>query len=81
MDSRHDLEKALAGLPTLDADPERIERIRLRCLHALNASHAHKPGLQTPFVQWRRRLELTAVLSLSAVYLAVAVTSSLSLLR
>lgn len=81
MDSRHDLEKALAGLPTLDADPEKIERIRFRCLHALKAQHGREPDLRTPFVHWRRRLELTAVLSLSAVYLAVAVASSFALLR
>ncbi len=81
MDSRNECEKDLAGLPTIDADPERIERIRARCLHALNAQHPHKPALRTALATWRRRLELAAAFSLSAVYLAAAITSSLTLLR
>ncbi len=81
MDSRSELEKNLAGLPTLDADPERIERIRTRCLYALEAKYRQRPSLRTALSHWRRRLELAAAFSLSAVYLAAAVTSSLALLR
>ncbi len=81
MDSRHELDKDLAGLPTLDAGPERIERIRTRCLNALEAKHGLNPRLRTALSPWRPRLELAAAFSLGVVYLAAAVTSSLALLR
>lgn len=79
MDSRNEFERVLAGLQRFDADPERIERIRARCLHALEAQNRRKGMLPANFVQWRRRLELAAAFGLSAVYLAAAVARGFAL--
>ena len=81
MDSRHGFEKVLADLQRFDADPARIERIRARCLHALEAQNRRKGMLPESFVQWRRRIELAAAFGLSAVYLAAAVARGLALFR
>jgi hypothetical protein len=70
---------ALSGLRTYDADPLRIERIRVRCIAGLSA-HAdrrqapHSPG-------WQRWLVPAIAIGISAFYLVVALESALALLR
>jgi len=81
MNFRDELVTGLAGLRTCDADPQRVERIRVRCLAALEAQRRRERSRRPRLADWPRRLELSAVLGLSALYLAVAITSSLALLR
>jgi hypothetical protein len=71
----------LGGLRTYDADPERVERIRARCLAALMAQRQKERARRLRFNAWRRRLEPALALGLSALYLAAAVSGSLALLQ
>ncbi len=72
-------DSVLAGLRVHDASPARVERIRARCLEALEARRkkAQRPSLEI----WKRWLEPAVAFSLSVVYLIAAVGSSLALLR
>ncbi len=81
MDSMDVFEKGLAGLQTCDADPQRTERIRARCLAALKAQRPRERSGRSRLADWRRRLEPAVAFGLSALYLVAAVASSLALLR
>ena len=76
-----EFEAGLARLQTHDAGAQRVERIRARCLVALEAQNRRDRGPLSFFAPWQRWLEPAAVFALSTVYLAVAVGSSLALFR
>ena len=80
MNSRDEIESGLTGLQTFDADPQRVERIRARCLAALAAQRRGERGVPERLAGWRRWLEPAVAFGLSALYLAAAVASSLALL-
>lgn len=80
-ESRNNLETGLAHLQTFDADPHRVERIRARCLAALEAQRRRNRGRTSFVADWRRWLEPAAALGLSALYLAAAISSSIALFR
>ena len=79
--SRDESETGLASLQTYDIDPQKVERIRARCLAALDLQRRRSRGKRSLLAGWRRWFEPAAAFGLSAIYLAVAVTSSLALLR
>jgi hypothetical protein len=79
--SRDEFEAARTSLQTYDADPQRVERIRARCLAVLEARKFRDRGRSSFPAAWRHWLEPAAVLALSALYLAAAVSSSLALFR
>lgn len=80
-ESLDELEAGLARLQAYDADPQRVERIRARCLAALEAQRRRPHGCSSFLAAWRQWLEPAAAFGLSALYLAAAVSSSLALLR
>jgi hypothetical protein len=76
-----EIEAGLTGLCVHDAYPERVERIRLRCVAALAAQRRRDQARRArPFI-WRGWLEPAVALGLSAIYLAAAIRTSLALLR
>ncbi len=81
MDSWGALEGDLAGLRTYDADPQKVEQIRARCLRALEVQRRRERAGRLRLAQWRNQLELAAACGLSCLYLAAAVATSLSFLR
>jgi hypothetical protein len=64
-----------------DADPERAERIRARCLSVLEARRRREEGRAAQRGGWRGWLEPALAVGLSALYLAEAVTRALALVR
>jgi hypothetical protein len=68
-------------LPVHDADPERIERIRVRCVAALAARRGREDARRAQRVALCARIEAAAAASLGALFLADAVARSLALLR
>ncbi len=79
--SRDGIEAGLASLQTHDAGALRIERIRARCLVALEAQQRRANGRGPLGRSCRRWLEPAAAFALSALYLTAAVGSSLALFR
>jgi hypothetical protein len=80
-DSWNVIEAGLASLGTYDADPARIERIRVRCMASLALGRRRREIVSTPPVSWRRWIEPALAFGLSAVYLFAAVSNSLALLH
>jgi hypothetical protein len=80
-ESRDQIQIGIAGLQTWDADPLRVERIRVRCLAVLEAQRRKERAERSGLADWRSWLEPTFALGLSALYLAAAVASTLALLR
>jgi hypothetical protein len=75
-------------LPVHDADPQRVERIRARCVAALAAQHGREQvrrgrdeARQARCEALRAWLETVAAAGLGALFLADAVARSLALLR
>jgi hypothetical protein len=75
------LDADLAGLHAHDANAERVERIRARCVAALAAMQDRRYARRARNAAWQRRLEQAAAYGLSVIYLAAAVGSALALLR
>ncbi len=73
-------EPVLASLQIQDTTAKRAERIRARCLAALEAQRQHDLKHRPILNAWRRWLEPALALALSALYLAAAIKSSLSFL-
>ncbi len=79
--SRDEFGLSLAGLQTHDAGAKRIERIRARCLVALEAQQRRNRGCSPSPAAWRCWLEPAAAFALGGFYLAAAIGSSLALFR
>jgi hypothetical protein len=75
------LESGLAGLRAYDADPDRVERTRIRCVAALAAERRTRERRLERIVGRRGWLEPALAFGLSAIYLAVAIGQSLALRR
>ena len=74
-----EVEEGLRALRAHDASEARVERIRDRCLAALEA---RRPRLRPArAVGWRDWLEPAFALGLGALYLAEAVTRALAVYR
>jgi hypothetical protein len=69
----------LDSLPGYDASPERVERIRARCLTALAARRCATRRLPARRAAWREWLEPAFALGLGACYLAAAIGTALRL--
>ena len=76
-----DVEAGLRALRVHDADPDRIERIRDRCVAALAVRRGRSGRPVAPARDWRTWLEPAFALGLSALYLAEAVTRALAVYR
>jgi hypothetical protein len=64
-------------LRVYDADPERVERIRARCVALLEARR--RGGARgAPSTGWRGRLEPAVAIGLGALYLADAIVRALA---
>jgi hypothetical protein len=73
------IEAGLAGLRAHDVGPERAERIRARCLVALEAQRRAARARPSQHSSWRGWLEPAVALGCSAAYLAVTVGLSVHL--
>jgi hypothetical protein len=71
-------DEGLAALRAHDASPERVERIRARCLRVLVSRRGKERSRGRPFAGWTSWLEPALALSLGALYLAEAVTRALA---
>jgi hypothetical protein len=69
----------LDSLPGYDASPERVERIRARCLAALAARRCATLRLPVRRAAWREWLAPAFALGLSACHLAAAIGTALRL--
>jgi hypothetical protein len=79
--NREEINPGLSGLRTYDAGPDRVERIRARCVAALAAQRRQALSRRQRSDSWRRRLEPIVAFSLSALYLVAAFISSVALYR
>jgi len=75
------LDEGLSALPAHDASPERVERIRARCLEVLVTRRGNERFGRESLGGWRRRLEPAFALGLGALYLAEAVIRALAVYR
>jgi len=77
------VEEVLSALRVHDADPERIERIRARCLSALSAPRRRTEAKErrTPRPAWTAWIEPALALGLGALFLADAVIRALAVYR
>jgi len=75
------LDRELAGLPVRDADPERVARIRARCLADLARSRQRRAARAEATALWRARAEALAATGLAALLLAAAVERALEVFR
>jgi hypothetical protein len=75
------VDEGLAALRVHDASPERVERIRARCLGVLAARRERERLSRESLVGWRNWLEPAFALGLGALYLAEAVTRALAVYR
>lgn len=75
------LDRVLAGLPVRDADPERVGRIRARCLDDLARSRKRRAARREATALWRARAETLAATGLAALLLAAAVERALEVFR
>jgi hypothetical protein len=71
----------ISALRVHDASPEKVERIRARCVAVLAARREAEPARAGSAAPWRAWLEPALVLGLGAVYLAEAVTRALAVYR
>jgi hypothetical protein len=76
-----EVEMGLSALRVHDADPERVERIRTRCLAELAARRRQAEAQGARAAGWRVWLEPALALGLGALYLAEAVTRALAVYR
>ena len=67
----------LAALPVHDADPDRVARIRARCLEALDRPRRKQEARDQAVALWRARLEAWAATGLAALFIAAAVERAL----
>ena len=85
MTTREQLDSVLeAGLATLtahDAPPERVERVRARCLSALARRRLKAESRRQAAALWRGRLEVAMATGLATLYLAGALERALEILR
>ena len=75
------VDEGLAALRVHDASPERVERIRARCLGVLVARREKERLSRESLAGWRNWLEPAFALGLGALYLAEAVTRALAVYR
>jgi RNA polymerase sigma factor (sigma-70 family) len=75
------VDEGLSALRVHDASPERVERIRTRCLEELASRHQRKELRSRRLAGWRIWLEPAVALGLGALYLADAVTRALAVYR
>jgi hypothetical protein len=75
------VEEDLSALRVHDASPERVERIRGRCVAALAARRVAAESPTRRGTPWRAWLEPAFALGLGALYLAEAVTRALAVYR
>jgi hypothetical protein len=75
------VEEGLAALRVHDAAPERVERIRGRCVAVLVARRGKEEARSRSRAGWRSWLEPAFALGLGALYLAEAVTRALAVYR
>ncbi len=75
------VDEGLAALRVHDASPERVERIRARCLAVLAARRGREKARRGRLAGWRSWLEPAFALGLGALYLAEAVTRALAVYR
>jgi hypothetical protein len=76
-----EVEADLSALRVHDASPERVERVRARCLAVLVARGREETARGGTLAGWRSWLEPAVALSLGALYLAEAVTRALAVYR
>ena len=79
--SENNFEPSLLGLQTYDTDRNTVERIRARCLEALEIQRRTNRAEGPLLTAWRKWLEPAIALGIGAFYLAMAFSSSLALLR
>jgi hypothetical protein len=75
------VEEGLSALRAHDAPPERVERIRARCVSVLEARRCRAAERGSRVSGWRGWLEPALALGLGALYLAEAVTRALAVYR
>ncbi len=75
------VEEGLAALRVHDAAPERVERIRARCVEVLASHREKEESRRRRLAGWRSWLEPAFALGLGALYLAEAVTRALAVYR
>jgi hypothetical protein len=75
------VEEELSALRVHDASPERVERIRARCVAVLAARRKADEARAVRPATWRGWLEPALALGLGAPYLAEAVTRALAVYR
>jgi hypothetical protein len=73
--------EALSALRVHDADPERVERIRARCLAAFPSRRKNEDPRANRLATWRDWLEPAFAFGLGALYLAEAVVRALAVYR
>jgi hypothetical protein len=76
-----EVEEALGALRVHDAGRERAERVRERCVAALQARRKVEAPVAGRGKAWRAWLEPAFALGLGALYLAEAVTRALAVYR
>lgn len=64
-----------------DADPDRVERIRARCVCVLQARQREAEARRQPGPAWRNWVEPALATGLGALYLADAFARALALFR
>jgi hypothetical protein len=72
------VDEGLAALRVHDASPERVERIRARCLGVLVSRRGKEKPRGRSLAGWTSWLEPALAFSLGALYLAEAVTRALA---
>lgn len=75
------VEEGLAALRVHDASPERVERIRARCLALLVSRREEGRSFRGRLAVWRSWLEPAFALGLGALYLAEAITRAVAIYR
>ena len=78
---RDAVDEDLSALRVHDASPERVERIRARCVAVLAARRTADEERAGRAAPWRAWLEPALALGLGALYLAEAVTRALAVYR
>jgi hypothetical protein len=76
-----DVAADLSALCVHDASPERVQRIRARCLAVLVARGRKETARGGSLAGWRTWLEPAIAIGLGALYLAEAVTRALAVYR
>ena len=72
------VDEGLSALRAHDASPERVERIRVRCLGVLVSRRGNEKPRGRSLAGWTSWLEPALAFSLGALYLAEAVTRALA---